>query len=101
MIRFRQKNFVAPLVAGLLTPTNALLAGTAGLSMWQSKNQAEEQVKQAEETKAALDRQTKALNKIAKEAKSNPEIAQHVVQQKQMSKKVKLFAAIPAGAIKI
>lgn len=96
MIRFRQKNFVAPLVAGLLTPTNALLAGTTGLSMWQSKNQAEEQEKQAEETQAALDRQTKALNKIAKQAKNNPEVAQQVVQQKQMSEtRIKLFAALP------
>ena len=30
----------------------------------------------------ALDRQTKALNKIAKEAKNNPELAEQVVRQK-------------------
>ena len=103
MIRFRQKTFspaLIPLAARLLTPTNALLVGTTGASMWQSKNQAEEAEKQAEETKAALDRQTKALNKIAKEAKANPEAAQQVVQQKQMSERIKLFAAIPPGAIK-
>ena len=100
MIRFRQKNFVAPIVASLLTPTNALLAGTSILGMKQSSDQAKEAEKQAEETQAALDRQTKVLNKIAKEAKSNPELAQKVVQQKQMSERIKLFAAIPAGTVK-
>lgn len=88
MIRFRQKNFV-----GWMIPT---MLGTTGASMWQSKNQAKEAEKQAEETQAALDRQTKALNKIAKEAKNNPELAQNVVQQKQMSDtRIKLFAALP------
>ena len=97
MIRFRQKNFVAPLMPILMG------AGIvqSGVQMKQSAEQAEEAEKQAEETKAALDRQTKALNKIAKEAKSNPEVAQQVAQQKQMSDtRIKLFAAIPAGAMK-
>ena len=81
MIRFRQKNFVAPLMPILMG------AGIvqSGVQMKQSAEQAEEAEKQAEETKAALDRQTKALNKIAKEAKNNPEAAQRIVQQKQMS----------------
>lgn len=96
MIRFRQKNFVAPLMP--------ILMGTGivqtGVQMKQSNEQAEEAERQAEETKAALDRQTKALNKIAKEAKNNPEAAQRIVQQKQMSERIKLFAAIPAGAVK-
>ena len=96
MIRFRQKNFIAPLMPILMG------AGIvqSGVQMKQSAEQAEEAEKQAEETKAALDRQTKALNKIAKEAKANPEAAQQVVQQKQMSERIKLFAAIPAGAVK-
>ena len=97
MIRFRQKNFVAPIMPLLMG------AGIvqSGVQMKQSAEQAEEAEKQAEETKAALDRQTKALNKIAKEAKSNPEVAQQVAQQKQMSDtRIKLFAAIPAGAMK-
>ena len=92
MIRFRQKNFV-----GWMIPT---MIGTTGLSMWQTHDQGKEQEKQAEETQAALDRQTKALNKIAKEAKSNPEIAQQVVQQKQMSERIKLFAAPSPGMMK-
>lgn len=96
MIRFRQKNFV-----GWMIPT---MIGTTGLSFWQTHQQGKEQEKQAEETKAALDRQTKALNKIAKEAKNNPELAQQVVAQKQMSsegkERVRLFAAIPPGTIK-
>ena len=96
MIRFRQKQF------GWFMP---LLYGTGivqtGVQMKQSSDQAEEAEKQAEETKAALDRQTKALNKIAKEAKDNPQVAQQVVQQKQMSEtRVKLFAApINAGTL--
>ena len=97
MIRFRQKNFVAPLMPILMG------AGIvqSGVQMKQANEQAEEAEKQAEETKAALDRQTKALNKIAKEAKSNPEAAQQVAQQKQMSDtRIKLFAAIPAGTMK-
>lgn len=93
MIRFRQKNFV-----GWMIPT---MIGTTGLSMWQSKKQSDEAERQAEETQAALDRQTKALNRIAKEAKTNPELSQEVVQQKQMSDtRIKLFTAIPAGAMK-
>jgi hypothetical protein len=92
MIRFRQKNFV-----GWMIPT---MIGTTGLTMWQTHEQGKEQEKQSEETQAALDRQTKALNKIAKEAKSNPELAQQVVQQKQMSERIKLFAAIPSGTMK-
>lgn len=89
MIRFRQKNFIAwmPLLMG-----GSLVQG--GIQMKESAKQAEEAEKQAEETQAALDRQTKALNKIAKEAKENPELAQRVIQQKQMSR-VKLFATIP------
>lgn len=96
MIRFRQKNFVAPIMPLLMG------AGIvqSGVQMKQSAEQAEEAEKKAEETKAALDRQTKALNKIAKEAKANPEAAQQVVQQKQMSERIKLFASIPAGAVK-
>ena len=100
MIRFRQKTFTPALLAGLLTPGNALIAGTSIAGMKQSADQAEEQEKQAEETKAALDRQTKALNKIAKEAKNNPEVAEQVVRQKQMSDtRIKLFAAINPGTL--
>ena len=98
MIRFRQKTFTPALLAGLLTPGNALIAGTSVLGMKQSADQAEEAEKQAEETKAALDRQTKALNKIAKEAKNNPQVAEQVVRQKQMSR-IKLFAAVNPGTL--
>ena len=98
MIRFRQKNFIAwmPLLMG-----GSLIQG--GLQMKESSDQAKEQEKQAEETKAALDRQTKALNKIAKEAKSNPELAQQILQQKQMSdgeNRIKLFASVSPGTVK-
>ena len=96
MIRFRQKNFVAWLMP-------ALMGGSmvqTGIQMKEANKQAEDAEKQAEETKAALDRQTKALNKIAKEAKSNPELSQQIVQQKQMSERIKLFAAIPPGTMK-
>ena len=95
MIRFRQKNFVAwmPLLMG-----GSMIQ--SGVQMKDSAKQAEEAERQAEETKAALDRQTKALNKIAKEAKSNPEIAKQVVQQKQMSERIKLFATISPGTMK-
>lgn len=93
MIRFRQKNFV-----GWMIPT---MLGTTGASMWQSSKQSEEAEEQARETQAALDRQTKALNKLAKEAKNNPELAQQVVQQKQMSDtRIKLFAAASPGLAK-
>jgi hypothetical protein len=69
--------------------------------MVQSSKQSEEAEQQAKDTQAALDRQTKALNRIAKQAKNNPEVAQQVAQQKQMSDtRIKLFAAIPPGTIK-
>jgi len=42
MIRFRQKTFTPALLAGLLTPGNALIAGTSVLGMKQSADQAEE-----------------------------------------------------------
>lgn len=105
MIRFRQKMFFAPLAAlGMGSSTmgalNLGMAGTSLYGMKQSSDQAEEAEKQAKETQEALDRQTQALNKIAKEAKLNPELARRVVQQKQMSStRVKLFAASP-GMIK-
>ena len=99
MIRFRQKEFIAPFVAGLLTPTNLLIGGTTALSLKQGADQAKEAEEQAEQTKAALDRQTKALNRIAKEAKNNPELAQQVVAQKNMSR-IKLFAAINPSTLK-
>ena len=98
MIRFRQKMFTPAALLPMLA-NGAMIGGTV-LNLKQGADQAKEAEEQAQKTQAALDRQTKALNKIAKEAKSNPEIAQQVVQQKQMSERIKLFAAIPAGAVK-
>ena len=93
MIRFRQKNFVGWMIPAMI--------GTTGAQMWQSSKQSEEAEEQARETQAALDRQTRALNKLAKEAKNNPELSQQVVQQKQMSDtRIKLFAAVSPGLAK-
>ena len=98
MIRFRQKMFTPAALLPMLF-NGAMIGGTA-LSLKQGADQAKEAEEQAQKTQEALDRQTKALNKIAKEAKSNPEVAQQVAQQKQMSERIKLFAAIPAGTMK-
>ena len=106
MIRFRQKNFIAPLAAlgmgsSAMGALNLGMAGTSLIGMKQSADQAKDAERQAEEQKEAIERQTKALNKIAREAKKNPELAQKVVQQKQMSEtRIKLFAAIPPGTVK-
>lgn len=94
MIRFRQKMFTPAALLPMLA-NGAMIGGTV-LSLKQGADQAKEAEEQAKKTQEALDRQTKALNKIAKEAKSNPEIAQQVVQQKQMSEtRIKLFASLP------
>lgn len=70
MIKFRQKEFVAP-VLGLLTSSglgNALMAGSIIQGVGQAKKQAELEEEQAQRDA----KMTKALNKIAENAKNNP-----------------------------
>lgn len=107
MIRFRQKNFAAPVVAaaggGLLSTLGnvAMIGGTAAMpfQMVQASKQAKEAEEQNEKMIAAQKKEnaklTKALNNIAKEAKNNPQVA---TQAGQLVAQNKTFAA-PAGLI--
>jgi len=82
MIVYRQKLFWgAALKAGM----NIGIAGLTAAGLIQGHNQGKEAEKQAEETKAAMDRQTKALNRIAREASKNPAVAQQVLAQKSFA----------------
>lgn len=96
MIKFRQKNFFLPALV------NGALIGGTFLGLKQGADQARDAERQSQETQEALDRQTRALNKIAKEARNNPQIARQVVEQKQMSdtERIKLFAAPNPGLVK-
>lgn len=107
MIRFRQKNFGAPVVAaaggGLLSTLGniAMIGGTAAMpfQMAQASKQAKEAEEQNEKMIAAQKKEnaklTKALNNIAKEAKNNPQVA---TQAGQLVAQNKTFAA-PARLI--
>lgn len=97
MIKFKQKDFFAPIAAlaslgGGSAAMGALnAAGAAGtvIGIKQGKDQmkqAEEQAAQAEEQSRKM---TRALNKIAENAKNNPQAAQQaqeVMQQKQFAR---------------
>lgn len=85
MIVYRQKLFWGPAL-------NVGMTALTGAGLIQGHNQGKEAEKQAEETQAAIDRQTKALNKIAKEASKNPAVAQQVVAQKSFASPVLGFA---------
>ena len=92
MIKFRQKEFVVPLV-GLVASTGAGI----GVSAVQTKKHHNQDMAQAEDfqrqQKKEQEKQNEALNRIAKAAENNPEKAQQaaaVVQQKS-------YAAVPQG----
>lgn len=92
MIKFRQKEFFAPLAAiGAKALSGLSIAGNA--AMIGGVFQANSQMKQAEEHAAQAEEQnrrmTKALNRIAENAKNNPQAAQQaadIVGQRQFAK---------------
>lgn len=75
MIKYKQKEFVAWLMPVL---TGAGVVAT-GAQMAQSSGQAKENEEQAERAEELMKKQNKKLDKIAKAAKSNPEVAQQAV----------------------
>lgn len=105
MIRFKQKNYAAPLVAamggtGLM---NALTAGglaMTGIQMHQASNQAKEAEQQQQEALRAQKKEneklTKALNNIASSAKNNPQVA---LQAGHMVGQSKMFAVPSTSSI--
>ena len=89
MIKFRQKEFVAPLAALGVLSNGAMLASVPiGIAQ---ANKAEEQAKAQEDQ---IKKQNQILKKIANNAQNNPEVAQQVASVKTMSLTVKRFAAI-------
>ena len=90
MIKFRQKEFIAPPVLALggralSVAGNAAMIGGIFQGASQMK-QAEEHAAQAEEQNRKM---TKALNKIAENAKNNPQVAQQaadIMGQKQFAR---------------
>ena len=100
MIKFRQKEFGAPLVGAGMGLMNALTAGSlvmGGVQMKQASDQAKEAQEQNEKMMAAQkkenERLTKALNNVAKSAASNPQAA---TQAAGMVGQSKMFA-VPSG----
>lgn len=88
MIKFRQKEFIAPVLAlagkGLMAAGNAAMIGSIVQGVQQSKDQAK-YAEQQEEQNAQI---TKALNRVAKAAENNPQAAQQVadiMSQRQYS----------------
>lgn len=79
MIIFKQKKFAIPAIAMGALNAAGTVAAVAGMK--QSADQAKEAEEQAEKQREAIEKQTKALNKIAKEAKSNPEVADKVQKE--------------------
>lgn len=75
MIKFKQKEFIAPLA--LLGSSKALGVMTA-LSIGQGVKGASDQAKFAEQQAEQNAQITKALNKVAKAAENNPAVAQQV-----------------------
>ena len=89
MIEFRQKNFIAPVVLGMIASTGI----GVGQSAIQSKKDKEQATEFQERNEKLQQRQTAALNRIAVQAEKNPQKAQEaagIVAQKS-------YAAIPAG----
>lgn len=104
MVKFRQKNYAAPLVAALGSNglMNALTAGglaMTGVQMHQASSQAKEAEQQQQEALRAQKREneklTKALNNIASSAKNNPQAA---LQAGHMVGQSKMFA-VPSTSI--
>lgn len=93
MIKFRQKEFIAPALAALGGKAMAGLSVAGNAAMIGGIFQGASQMKQAEEHAAQAEEQnrkmTKALNKIAENAKNNPQAAQQaadIVGQKQFAR---------------
>lgn len=93
MIKFRQKIFVAPALVALGGKAMTALNVAGAVGTVSSVKQGADQMKQAEEQAAQAEEQnkkmTKALNKIAENAKNNPQAAQQaadVVGQRQFAR---------------
>ena len=93
MIKFRQKEFIAPLaLLGSAKTMGALTALSIGQGVKSAKDQAEYAEQQAEQNAQI----TKALNRVAKAAENNPQVAQQaadIMSQRQ-------YALISPGVIK-
>lgn len=93
MIKFRQKEFIAPLaLLGSTKTMGALTALSIGQGVKSAKDQAEYAEQQAEQNAQI----TKALNRVAKAAENNPQVAQQaadIMSQRQ-------YALISPGIIK-
>lgn len=106
MIKFRQKEFVGPLVAaaGRMLPELAVSAGigVAGNKMQQKANEEQTEImeKQAREQKRQNERMAEAMNKIAENSKNNPQAAQQAANQiSQVMMSQKEFARINLGGM--
>ena len=111
MIKFRQKDFVAPLLAAggrMLAGAAPSLALEGALGIAGNKAQAkanEEQTeimqKQAREQKRQNEKMAEAMNKIAENSKNNPQVAQQAGSQiSQVMMSQKEFARINLGGMK-
>ena len=106
MIKFRQKEFVGPLVAaaGRMLPELAVSAGIgmAGNKAQQKANEEQTEIieKQAREQKKQNERMAEAMNKIAENSKNNPQVAQQAASQvSQVMMSQREFARIGLGGI--
>lgn len=108
MIKFRQKEFIAPVIAGagrLLAGSLPEMAvsgaiGMAGNKMQQKANeeQAEIMEKQAREQKRQNEKMAEAMDKIAENTKNNPQAASQAANQvSQIMMSQKEFARINLG----
>lgn len=111
MIKFRQKDFVAPLLAAggrMLAGAAPSLALEGALGIAGNKAQAkanEEQTEimqeQAREQKRQNEKMAEAMNKIAENSKNNPQVAQQAGSQiSQVMMSQKEFARINLGGMK-
>lgn len=98
MTEFRQKEFIAPLVLAGNVAMGALTAG----QMVQAHKQGKEQEAQSEAMQEKLDEQNRALERIARRAEKNPELATkagEVIQERGFSARRKLFGATMNNAV--
>ena len=84
MIKFRQKEFVAPVLAALGKIGNAALIGSSVVGVKQASDQAKQAEEQQQEMLAAQKRENaklvKALNNVAANAQNNPQAAAQAAQ---------------------
>lgn len=110
MIKFRQKEFIAPLVAGAgrlvagALPEMAVSGaiGVAGNKMQAKANEEQKEImeQQAREQKRQNEKMAKAMNKIAENSKNNPQAAQQAASQlNQVMMSQREFARINLGGI--